>query len=288
MTRAFRDHHYTSADGLTLYAKVYDGNPDRPVLFCMHGLTRNADDFDGLLDHFPNWRAVSVDQRGRARSDYDPNVSNYRPDVYCGDMLTLIDDLGLDRLIAVGTSMGGLMTLMLSSMRPGLFEAAIINDIGPEVDPAGLDRLRSYVGQQTEFESWDAAIEAIKAQGPDIFPDFTAKDWMAFAQRVCEDTADGRVAFRYDPAIADGLKTTDVSAVPPNLWPLYTEPKAMPILILRGETSDILSEKTAARMEAERSDARLVTIPNRGHAPLLTEPVALGAIQEFLKDIACA
>ena len=285
MTRAFQDHHYTSVDGLTLYAKIYEGDPDRPVLFCMHGLTRNADDFDGLLEQLPDWRAVSVDQRGRARSARDADVSNYRPDIYCKDMLTLIDDLGLDRLIAVGTSMGGLMTLMMSAMRPGLFEAAIINDIGPDVDPAGLDRLRSYVGQKMEFDSWTAAAEAIRAQGPNIFADFTQADWDAFARRVCEETPDGRVAFRYDPAIADGLKTPDTSAVPPDLWPLYTAPENMPMLIVRGETSDILSAETAARMEAERADAQLVTIPHRGHAPLLTEPAALSAIRTFLEGV---
>ena len=108
---------------------------------------------------------------------------------------------------------------------------------------------------------------------------------MAFAHRVSELRADGQIAFRYDPAIADGLKTTDTSAVPPNLWPLYTEPEDMPVLILRGETSDILSAETAARMEAEREDARLVTIPNRGHAPLLTEATAIKAIREFLSGL---
>lgn len=283
MTRPFRDHRYASPDGLSLYAKVYDGDPERPALFCMHGLTRNADDFDGLLNRLPDWRAISVDQRGRARSDWDETAGNYRPDVYCADMLALIDSLDPGPLIAVGTSMGGLMTLMMSAMRPGVFTAAIINDIGPEVDPAGLDRLRTYVGQEMDFDDWSAAAAAIRAQGPDIFPDFTESDWLAFARRACETRPDGRVAFRYDPAIADGLKTADTSAVPPDLWPLFTGPKDMPMLILRGETSDILSAQTAARMARERSDATLVTVPNRGHAPMLTEPAAIAAIREFLE-----
>ncbi|MGB6229145.1 MAG: alpha/beta hydrolase [Litorimonas sp.] len=283
MTRPFRDHRYTSTDGLSLFAKLYDGDPDRPALFCMHGLTRNADDFDGLLERLPEWRAVSVDQRGRARSDWDADGETYTPEIYCRDMLTLIDELDLDRPIAVGTSMGGLMTLMMSAMRPGLFEAAIINDIGPDVDPVGLFRLRAYVGQAMTFESWDAAAAAIRAQGPDIFPDFAPDDWMAFARRVCAERDDGRVAFRYDPAIADGLKATDPSAVPPDLWPLYTGPEHLPMLILRGETSDILSAETAARMQTERKDAKLVTVPGRGHAPTLTEPVAVDAITTFLE-----
>lgn len=282
MTRAFRDHVYTSADGLSLYAKIYDGAPGRLPLLCMHGLSRNADDFDDLLDRLPDWPAISVDQRGRARSDYDPDPSNYRPDIYCGDMIRLLDVLGHKQVIAIGTSMGGLMTLMMANQRPGLFHAAIINDIGPVVDPAGLKRLSGYVGQAMDFADWSAAVDAIRAQGPDIFPDFTPDDWHGFAQRVCERHKDGRIVFRYDPAIADGLKGADASVVPPDLWPLYTGPDDLPMLIIRGETSDILSAETAEKMARLRPDSQRVTVPNRGHAPTLTEPSALAAIRVFL------
>lgn len=286
MTRPYQDYYYESEDGLTLFAKIYDGASGRIPLLCMHGLSRNADDFDDLLALLPDWPAISVDQRGRARSEYDSNPSRYTPEVYCADMLKLLDGLGHSQVIAIGTSMGGLMAMMMSAMRPGVFKAIIINDIGPEVDPAGLERLRSYVGQAMQFESWDAAAAAIHAQGPDIFPDFTRADWRAFAGRVCEEVAPGEIRFRYDPAISGGLKTQDISAVPPDLWPLYKGPDDLPYLIIRGETSDILSAATAQRMARERADAALVTVPNRGHAPMLTEPVAVAAITDFLERLA--
>lgn len=282
MTRAFSDHSYKASDGLDLYARIYAGDPNRTPLLCLHGLTRNSADFHALLNALPDRPAISVDQRGRGRSATDPDPSHYRPDIYCADMLTLLDGLGVSQVIAVGTSMGGIMTFMLANMRPGLFRAAIINDIGPDVDPAGLRRLGAYVGQAMGFASWDAAVAAIQAQGPNIFPDFTADDWHAFARNVCEESADGAVRFSYDPAISDSLKNQDPTAVPPNLWPLFETPSDFPILVIRGETSDILSAKTAARMVTDRPGVTLSTVPNRGHAPTLTEPTALQAITQFL------
>lgn len=282
MTRIFRDYSYKAPDWLDLYARLYEGDPSRTPLLCLHGLTRNSADFHNLLSALPDWPAISVDQRGRGRSASDPDPSHYRPDVYCADMLALLDGLNVPRVIAVGTSMGGIMTFMLANMRPGLFKAAIINDIGPYVDPAGLRRLGAYVGQAMSFNSWDAAIAAIQSQGPNIFPDFTTDDWRAFARNVCEETPDGAVRFSYDPAISDSLKNQDPSAVPPNLWPLFQTPSDFPMLVVRGESSDILSAKTAARMVTDRPGVTLSTVPNRGHAPTLTEPAALQAITQFL------
>lgn len=285
-TRNWTDHTYRSQDGLNLYARLYEGQAGRAPLLCMHGLTRNSADFHDVLTHFPDWPAISVDQRGRGNSAYDPDPSRYRPDVYCQDMLTLLKDLGHSHVIAVGTSMGGLMTMIMAGLKPDLFKAVIINDIGPEIDPKGLARLAGYVGQAMEFESWDAAIEAIKAQGPDIFPDFTSADWRRFAGNVCEQTHDGRVRFRYDRIISDGLKGDDKATVPPDLWPLYKGLKHIPTLIVRGGTSDILSADIADKMVSDRDNARLVTVPGRGHAPMLTEPAALNAIRDFLEPFA--
>jgi pimeloyl-ACP methyl ester carboxylesterase len=282
MTRAFREHVYKSPDGLDLYARIYDGDPNHTPLLCLHGLTRNSADFHDLLTALPDWPAISVDQRGRGQSASDPDPTRYKPDVYCADMLSLLDGLSLTQVIAIGTSMGGIMTFILANMRPGLFKAAIINDIGPEVDPAGLRRLGRYVGQTMSFADWDAAVAAIQSQGPDIFPDFTTDDWHAFARNVCAQAPDGTVRFAYDPAIGDSLKDQDPSAVPPNLWPLFQKPSDFPMLIVRGETSDILSAKTAARMVSDRPNVTLTTVPNRGHAPTLTEPTALQAITQFL------
>lgn len=285
MTRPFSDHTYQSSDGLSLYARLYEAQTDKLPLLCMHGLSRNSADFHDLVTHLTDRPVISVDQRGRGKSAYDPDPSNYRPDRYCEDMLTLLDGLGHDRVIAIGTSMGGLMTFILAQMRPSLFAGAVINDIGPEIEETGLARLRSYVGKSHDFDDWEEAAKAIKAQGPDIFPDFTDADWLAFARRVCELTDDGRVRFSYDPAISNGLAENDPTAAPPDLWPLFLRSDDFPMLILRGETSDILSEATATRMAKERPKTRLVTVPNRGHAPTLTEPTSLAAIRGFLKEL---
>ncbi|MGJ8560351.1 MAG: alpha/beta fold hydrolase [Litorimonas sp.] len=282
MTREFAAHGYMSPDGLRLHARIYDGAADRLPLLCMHGLTRNSADFGPLLDQLTDWPAISVDQRGRGCSAYDTDPTRYRPDIYCADMLALLEGLGQERVIAVGTSMGGLMSLMLAAMRPGMFAGIIINDIGPVVDPAGLTRLAGYVGQDMEFDDWASAEASIKAQGKEIFVGFEAQDWTDFARRVCEEDPSGRVRFAYDPAIADGLKGGDASAVPPDLWSLWDGIAHVPTLVLRGETSDILSVETAARMVAQHPRATLVTVPNRGHAPILDEAVALDAIRSFL------
>ena len=286
MSRTYQDHTYAAPDQLPLYARLYSGDDSRTTLLCMHGLTRNSADFHAMLGALPDWPAISVDQRGRGRSAYDPDSSHYRPDVYCADMFAMLDDLGVDAVIAVGTSMGGIMAMMMAAQRPELFKAAIINDIGPVVDPKGLARLGSYVGQSMSFDSWDAAIASIRAQGPTIFPDFTDADWRAFAHNVCETTDDGRVQYRYDPAIAESLKNQDEGAVPPDLWPLFDALARVPTLIIRGETSDILSADTAAKMAARQDTVRLETIPNRGHAPTLTEPAAIAAITSFLESLA--
>ena len=285
MTRPFKDHHYTSSDGLRLYARHYESDSDATPLLCMHGLSRNSADFHDLVDHLTDRPVISVDQRGRGRSDYDPDPSNYRPDRYCEDMLTLVRGLGHERIISIGTSMGGLMTFMLGNMSPNLFAGAVINDIGPDIEATGIERLRGYVGQHHSFDSLADAAKAIKAQGPDIFPEFEEADWLSFAGRVCESTEDGRVRFSYDPAISKGLSESDPTAAPPNLWPLFLGLSDFPMLVLRGENSDLLSVATAERMARDRKHTCLVTVPNRGHAPTLTEPVALNAIRSFLKDL---
>lgn len=284
MTRPFDDSSYKSPDGLDLYARRYEGDPCRPLLLCMHGLTRNSADFHAMLETLPDWPALSVDQRGRGRSAYDSAIENYRPDVYCQDMMTLLQQVDAQNVIAIGTSMGGLMTMMMSAMSPGVFKAAIINDIGPEIDPAGLQRLRGYVGKSGIFESWDAAAASIKSQGPEIYPEFQDEDWIAFAERTCVEMPDGKVKFAYDPAIQDGMKDDNPTTVPPDLWPLYESLFSTPLLIIRGDRSDILSQDTAERMADLHPDSRLLIVPNRGHAPLLDEPVAVEAITTFLED----
>ncbi|GGX73152.1 alpha/beta hydrolase [Litorimonas cladophorae] len=286
LTEAYKDIFYNASDGLELYARDYRGEFLTPTILCMHGLTRNSADFHNLaLQLRDKHRVISVDQRGRGLSAYDPDPQNYRPDIYCGDMFALMDHLQLPDVIAVGTSMGGLMTMMMAAMRPKSIRAAVINDIGPEIDPAGLERIKGYVGNAGPFRNWDEAVAAIKAQGPDVFPLYTEEDWINFSKRTCRERQDGSVEFAYDPALSTPFRTDDTSAAPPDLWPVFDALRSTPLLIIRGATSDILSPKTARKMQSRHPDCIVAEIPDIGHAPMLDEPESLLAIQNFLKAV---
>ena len=285
MTESYKDIFYKSSDGLTLYARDYDDGTGKPVILGLHGLTRNSADFHDLALHLTDrFRVITVDQRGRGRSDYDPDPSQYRPDIYCADMFQLLERLQLKQVISIGTSMGGLMTMIMSSQNPDVFRAAIINDIGPEIAPEGLERIKGYVGATRDFASWEDAAEAIKAQQTtEVFPLYAAQDWMAFAKRVCKETAGGRIEFAYDPALALPFKQDDTVSSPVDMWPFFAGLKSIPVLTLRGERSDILSDATLEKMSKSHPNFTTVTIPDIGHAPILTEPDSLAAIDSFLK-----
>lgn len=289
MTKPYKNIYYTAPDGLTLYARDYGGEFGSPPLLCMHGLTRNSADFHNLaLTLNDKYRVISVDQRGRGLSDSDANTGNYRPDVYCADMFALLTHLKLPRVTAIGTSMGGLMIMMMASMRPKIFNGVIINDIGPEINPAGLERIKGYVGHSGPFVDWAAAEAAIISQGPDVFPDYKDQDWQDFARRTCRERPDGQIEFAYDAAISDPITADEAAAVPPDLWPVFDALSTVPLLVIRGELSDILSPGTAAKMIARHPIAQLAEISRIGHAPMLDEPESLDAIQAFLETLSCA
>jgi len=286
LTKPYSDIYYKSPDKLKLYARDYGGEVGSPAILCMHGLTRNSADFHNLaLSLKDRYRIISVDQRGRGLSDYDNNPNNYRPDIYCSDMFALLQQLGLETIIAIGTSMGGLMTMMMSAAQPGIFKAAIINDIGPDIEPAGLERIKGYVGGAHSFANWENAKDAIKAQGPDVFQDYGETDWEDFARRTCRETTNGAVEFAYDPAISQPFKSDDTTAAPPTLWPIFESLNSIPLLIIRGESSDILSRETVAEMTRRHPNSRTVEIPRIGHAPMLDEPESLAAINTFLETV---
>ena len=285
----YRDVYYSSADGLRLYARDYpcrDSNIVEPeVVLCMHGLTRNSADFAGLAAHLSRrFRVVSVDNRGRGLSQYDSNVANYTPATYVQDMFTLLDELAIDQVILCGTSMGGLMSFIMTAMQPGRVRGMIINDICPEIDPAGLERIKGYVGRSGPVASWEEAIAQARAINEIAFPDFSDEEWEEFTRGLFKEV-DGKPVLAYDPAISQPMNDDDSSAVPPDLWPLFDAIAATPMLVIRGETSDILAPASVARMRERKPDLQFVEIANRGHAPTLNEPAARGAIDSFLADI---
>ncbi|PLW83573.1 alpha/beta hydrolase [Kineobactrum sediminis] len=279
----YRDITYTSKDGLALYARDYPGpGPGAPVVLCMHGLTRNSADFAGLAPHLArHFRVLVADQRGRGRSEYDSNPVNYHPGTYIEDMFRLLDVEAVGRALLVGTSMGGLMALLMAATDPDRFAGLVLNDIGPEVDPAGLARIKTYVGKAQPVSDWAGAVAQCRALNSDAFPDFTERQWSDFAGALFREV-DGRPVLAYDPAIAEPMAATDDNAVPPDLWPVFDSIRHLPMLLLRGIHSDILAPDCVAQMQRRKPDLVFAEIPHRGHAPTLDESASRLAIDRFL------
>ena len=280
MSRPYLDRYYRSQDGLRLYARDYPGPmPDAPAVLCLPGLTRNSKDFAALAEALAaRFRVVCPDQRGRGHSERDSDPARYRPDRYCADMLALLDTLGVARAHIVGTSLGGLMAVMLAATQRARVGAIVLNDVGPELDPRGIARIAGYVGKQQQPCSLAEAIERIAAVNGEAFPDYTAADWLAMVANTCIVEQD-QVLLDYDAAIAQGM--ADGSATP-DLWPLFGLLRGLPVLALRGALSDILSAATLAAMAERLPGLEAVEVPQRGHAPMLDEPVARAAVLDFL------
>ena len=277
------DVFFRSEDNLRLYARDYPGpEADSPTILCLPGLTRNSKDFAELADELrENYRVVCPDQRGRGRSERDPDATHYHPQQYVVDMYMLLDVLGISRAIVIGTSLGGLMAIVMMTTDAKRIRAAVLNDVGPEVDPRGIERIASYVGKTAPVADWQTAAEQTAHINGIAFPDYEAHDWKAMAQRLYVQEGTTPV-LDYDPAIAQGVNSGTAA---PILWPLFDAVGAMPILVIRGETSDILSTDTLAEMTRRTPHIMVQVVPKRGHAPTLSEPTARIAIRKFLAAI---
>ncbi|MAK80473.1 alpha/beta hydrolase [Phenylobacterium sp.] len=280
---------WMSGDGLSLWARDYGGagGPARLPVICLHGLTRNSRDFEDVAPAIAatGRRVLALDVRGRGRSAYDPNPTNYNPAVYAGDVASLMGEAGIARAIFLGTSMGGLITMTLSTVRPDLIAGAILNDIGPEIATEGLTRIGSYVGSGGPAASWAEAAERTRAINGSAQPHLTDADWDRFARRTWREVEPGKLVLDYDPAIAQAFAATPAGTPSPDLWPLFMALAInRPMLLVRGGASDLLAEGTAARMQALAPQMRRVDIDGVGHAPTLDEPAARKAIADFLTD----
>lgn len=281
------DRWYETDDGLSIHARDYPG-PDvaAGTVVCLHGLTRNAADFEHLCESFQDrYRVLAIEQRGRGQSDRDPDPSHYQVGRYVQDTLGMLHALGIERPVLIGTSMGGLMSMLMLAAAPDAYLGAVLNDIGPVVEPSGLARIQGYVGQGQPVATWDEAAAVAKASNGDAFPDFTDDDWLAFARRLFRKREDGRLELDYDAAIAQPLKANAGTAVPPDLWAVFDAMGDTPLLVVRGALSDILSATTVAEMQRRRPDLEAVEVPRVGHAPMLDEPAALAAIETFLARV---
>jgi pimeloyl-ACP methyl ester carboxylesterase len=280
------DRYWTSRDGLKLHYRDYAGPADRPPILCLHGLTRNARDFENLADRLAGeWRVIAVDFRGRGLSAHDPLPSRYMPPTYAADVLQLLDELNIDKAVFVGTSLGGLTTMVVAAFAPQRIAGAILNDVGPELDSAGLERISGYVGQPLLFADWDEAADKLSAKYGEVHPAYGRAEWMRYAKRICRETPQG-VEFDYDMAIAEPFRQMDShTASAAAAWPMFQALAGRPVLILRGEHSDLLSPEMAERMRGAIPGAELVTVPDVGHAPDFDEPESIAAVDRLLKRV---
>lgn len=275
------EYWFDSHDGLRLYSRVYGAAADAPVVLCLHGLMRNSRDFGELAVHLAaRFRVIVPDVRGRGLSARDPNFNNYQIPVYLQDVLKLLMGLGAARVSIIGTSMGGLMAMLLAATQPKLVSRIVLNDVGPEVDPAGLERIRGYAGRAAPVHSWPEAAAQVRADYGSAWPGLSDARWDEIARLSYRANAQGVPEPDADPLIREPLR--DTSRAAPDLWPLWGALARVPILAIRGAHSDILSVTTLARMQRGKPDLQVLTVANRGHAPLLDEPECVAAIDRFL------
>jgi pimeloyl-ACP methyl ester carboxylesterase len=282
------EYWFESHDGLRLFGRVYAGSrADAPVVLCLHGLMRNSRDFEDLAAHLAaRFRVITPDVRGRGSSARDPNFNNYQIPVYVNDLLLLCAGLGVERAFIIGTSMGGLMAMVLAAMQPQRVAGIVLNDVGAEVDPQGLERIRGYAGKSAPVRNWEEAVAQVRGIYGPAWPGLSDERWERIARRSYRENTRGVPEPDADPLISEPLRDTRAAA--PDLWPLWGALAKVPILVIRGAQSDILNAATLARMQREKPGLGVLEVANRGHAPLLDEPECLVAIDEFLATVAPA
>lgn len=282
---SWTDRYWYSAEGIKLHYRDYDGPRHKPPILCIPGLTRNARDFEPVAERYAgNWRVLCVDLRGRGLSEADPDPSRYRPAYYVADLLKLLDQEGIADAVFLGTSLGGICTMLLAATDADRIAGTMLNDIGPEIDQSGIDRIGGYVGREVRFDRWAEAIALLTTRNRAMFPKWGAGEWERFAHRIMHETPDG-IRFQYDMRIADNYRAATEGPQGAS-WHLYEALAGRPLLILRGERSDLLSAEVAERMvERLAGDAELVVVPHVGHTPNLEEPEAQAAIDRLLERV---
>ena len=287
MDSQFSEASWQSPDGLELYFRDYAGDDSGKIpVVCLHGLTRNSRDFEDLAPHIAGLghRVIVPDMRGRGQSAYAEDSATYAVPTYIADLMALLSQEGIERFVSVGTSMGGLMTMLIAQFAPGKIAGAVINDIGPVVDPQGIDKIKTYLGKGGSFPTWMHAARSLEEVHGESHPSFDTNDWIAMAKRSMTLCNNGRIAFDYDMKIADPFNDADENAVPPDLWPGFEALAAKPLLLVRGGLSTILGADTLAEMQRRAPDADAVVVPDAGHAPTLDEPEVRSAIEALLSS----
>ncbi|MDT7536238.1 alpha/beta hydrolase [Sphingobium sp. SA2] len=283
----YNDGYWWSPDGLRLHYRDYAGGGDgRPPLLCLPGLTRNARDFEPLAARLAGeWRLICPDMRGRAESAYAKDAMTYVPLTYMQDISRLLADLAITRFVAVGTSLGGIITMLMAATHREWLAGALLNDVGPVLEEEGLARIRTYVGVNQSHPTWVHAARALADANGDVYPGYDLQAWLAMAKRLYRLNSGGRIVLDYDMKVAEPIRAMGTEAGV-DMWPVMKAFSGLPTLLLRGERSDLLGAATAQRMAAEIGPgAELVTVPGVGHAPVLDEPESVAAIDRLLARV---
>lgn len=277
-------HFFKSRDGLNLYYRDYGAQNDGTPVICLPGLTRNSRDFDDLANHLSNRRRViTVDFRGRGFSDYDPNWQNYHPLTYVADTWTQLDLLHIPRVIVVGTSLGGLCAMVMAAQHAERVAGVVMNDVGPEINPAGLARVQEYTGRLGPVHSWAEAAEQTRTIYGKWLPGLSDDDFVRLARRAYREIEGSEP--RLDMDVNIGRAVRAVGAQKGDPWQQFAALENIPVTLLWGRLSDILTMNIIDKMKAAKPDLVVVPVPNRGHVPLLDEPECLSAIDTFIEKV---
>ena len=275
-------NRFETSDGLSL--AYLDGGAGLPLL-CLPGLTRDASDFDDLAAAVGgSHRLIRLSPRGRGSSDRDPDYRNYAIPVEARDALELLDHLGLDRAVIVGTSRGGLLAIVIAATARDRLAGVLLNDIGPEIAPEGLEAIMGYLGIAPAARDFDEAAAALRARMGPAFPDLAPERWRVLARRWFAQDPRGGLALTYDPRLRDAVEENSAQPAA-DMWPLFDALDGLPVAVVRGVNSDILSAETLAKMRTRRPDLIVAEVPGRGHVPFLDEPEALAALGTLLSRV---
>lgn len=287
--QSYREIYFTAHDGLRLCGRHYpavfgSSGGERMPLLCLAGLSRNGRDFhvlaEALSQSFDGARDVyTLDYRGRGHSDYDTNWRNYAVPLEAVDVLDFMIAAGLKRPAIIGTSRGGLIAMVMAALRPRAVGPVVLNDIGPVIEQKGLGRISAYVGRIPLPASWTEAGALLQDMGRRAFPNVSPEEWIAVSRQWFNEHK-GRPAPGYDPALANALSVLDGPI--PQLWPQFEGLKRVPVLVLRGENSDILSEETLEAMHRRHPQLSSYIVPGEGHAPLLRDAQSIQVVAQFL------
>ena len=287
----FESRFYTAADGLRLHVRDY-GSPLDPGIpaVCLPGLTRNSADFGPLASALAagltgkKRRVLALDYRGRGLSGYDRNWQNYSLPIENADVLSVLAATEIGGAVFIGTSRGGLHTMLLSATCPAVLQGAVLNDIGPVLEPRGMARICSYVGKLPVPHSIPDAIGLLKEMMSERFNGLSDADWENYARMTFTDSV-GRIGLRYDRNLMKTLEDVDLEQPLPALWPQFDGLRDVPLLILRGANSDLLSAETLKEMATRHPGAEAYIVEGQGHAPLLLDQESIARICGFVAKI---